>query len=79
MRATRLIKLVLLLQSRPSMTAAEPAAEADGRVRVVLRVESEEVAFSQLLTLGPEAEILSPPALRARFTTAAAALATLYA
>ncbi|MEU3425770.1 helix-turn-helix transcriptional regulator [Streptomyces gardneri] len=57
---------------------AAGAAEDDGRLRVVLRVESEEVAFSQLLTLGPEAEVLAPAALRARFTAAARGLATLY-
>ncbi|MFE6854812.1 helix-turn-helix transcriptional regulator, partial [Streptomyces sp. NPDC057674] len=41
--------------------AAEEALAAavaeDGGLRVVLPVESEEVAFSQLLTLGPEAEV----------------------
>ncbi|MEU1231591.1 YafY family protein [Streptomyces sp. NPDC005828] len=56
---------------------AAGTAEA-GRVRVVLRVESEEVAFGQLLGLGPEAEVLAPGALRERFAEAARGLARLY-
>ena len=64
--------------------AAEQAAEAagppDGRGWVVttLPVESEAVAFSQLLQLGPEAEVLEPPGLRARMAEAAVRLADLY-
>ncbi|MET9673689.1 YafY family protein [Streptomyces sp. NPDC006482] len=49
-----------------------------GRTTVTLRVENEEVAFSQLLSLGPEAEVLAPDSLRARFEKAARALAGLY-
>ncbi|MER5706458.1 YafY family protein [Streptomyces sp. NPDC002122] len=49
-----------------------------GRTTVTLRVESEEVAFSQLLGLGAEAEVLAPDSLRARFEEAARALAGLY-
>ncbi|MFF3603228.1 helix-turn-helix transcriptional regulator [Streptomyces sp. NPDC002463] len=56
---------------------AAGTAEA-GRVRVVLRVESEEVAFGQLLGLGPEAEVLAPGTLRERFVEAARGLARLY-
>ncbi|MER7534546.1 WYL domain-containing protein [Streptomyces sp. NPDC097704] len=56
---------------------AAGTAEA-GRVRVVLRVESEEVAFGQLLGLGPEAEVLAPGTLRERFAEAARGLAELY-
>ncbi|BFO20866.1 hypothetical protein SHKM778_72540 [Streptomyces sp. KM77-8] len=37
MRAARLIKMVLLLQSRPSMTAAELAAELEVSERTVTR------------------------------------------
>ncbi|WP_131741519.1 helix-turn-helix transcriptional regulator [Actinomadura roseirufa] len=60
--------------------AAEVAGPPDGRGRVVttLPVESAEVAFSQLLRLGPEVEVLGPPALRARMAEAAARLAALY-
>ncbi|MFB8083462.1 helix-turn-helix transcriptional regulator [Streptomyces sp. NPDC056013] len=63
--------------------AAEEALAAavaeDGGLRVVLPVESEEVAFSQLLTLGPEAEVLAPASLRERFGAAARAMASRYA
>ncbi|WP_137989776.1 helix-turn-helix transcriptional regulator [Streptomyces vilmorinianum] len=57
---------------------AAGAKDADGRVTATLRVENEEVAASQLLSLGPEAEILAPESLRARFAEAARALAALY-
>ncbi|MGP3953632.1 helix-turn-helix transcriptional regulator [Streptomyces sp. 7N604] len=56
--------------------AGEP--DAAGWVRVTLPVESLEVAFSQLLTLGPEAEVLEPAELRERFAEAAARAAALY-
>ncbi|WP_329278010.1 helix-turn-helix transcriptional regulator [Streptomyces sp. NBC_00691] len=63
--------------------AAEKALAAavteEGGLRVVLPVESEEVAFSQLLTLGPEAEVLAPASLRERFGAAARAMAARYA
>ncbi|MFB6621609.1 helix-turn-helix transcriptional regulator [Streptomyces sp. NPDC056374] len=63
--------------------AAEEALAAavaeNGGLRVVLPVESEEVAFSQLLTLGPEAEVLAPASLRERFGAAARAMASRYA
>ncbi|GGO53466.1 transcriptional regulator [Streptomyces daqingensis] len=50
----------------------------DGDVRVVLAVESLDVAESQLRALGPECEVLGPPALRARFADAAHRMAALY-
>ncbi|MET9375045.1 YafY family protein [Streptomyces sp. NPDC002992] len=52
--------------------------DEEGRLTVTLRVESDEVAFGQLLSLGPEAEVLAPQVLRDRFTEAARGLATLY-
>ncbi|MHC3472468.1 helix-turn-helix transcriptional regulator [Streptomyces sp. 7R007] len=52
--------------------------DADGRVTVTLPVESEEVAHGQLTALGPEAEVLAPEELRARFAADAARLARLY-
>ncbi|MFG1612990.1 helix-turn-helix transcriptional regulator [Nonomuraea wenchangensis] len=63
---------------------ADPAALADalaslgpdGTVR--LAVESLEVAFSQVLRFGPEAEVLEPPELRAMAAEAAARTAALY-
>ncbi|MER5951399.1 WYL domain-containing protein [Streptomyces sp. NPDC001904] len=45
--------------------------EADGRVTVTLPVESEDVAYTQLMGLGPEAEVVAPGALRERFAGAA--------
>lgn len=52
--------------------------DAQGRVTVTLAVESAEVAHTQLAALGPEAEVLAPPELRARFARDAQALGTLY-
>lgn len=64
-------------------TAAEEARDAgepdgQGRITVTLPVESYEVAYGQLLALGPEAEVLGPPELRARFAEAARRAARLY-
>ncbi|MEU9448155.1 WYL domain-containing protein [Streptomyces sp. NPDC048277] len=50
-----------------------------GWVTVTLPVENAEVAHGQLTALGPEAEVLAPPELRARFAVDAARLAALYA
>ncbi|GAA2931574.1 MULTISPECIES: WYL domain-containing protein [Streptomycetaceae] len=63
--------------------AAEALAEAagpdeDGRRTVTLAVESEEVAYGQLLSLGPELEVLAPATLRERFIDAAERLRDLY-
>jgi predicted DNA-binding transcriptional regulator YafY len=57
---------------------AAGVADGDGRVTLTLRVESEEVAHAQLTALGPEAEVLAPQALRARFALDARRLAALY-
>lgn len=56
--------------------AGEP--DGQGRITVTLPVESYEVAYGQLLALGPEAEVLGPPELRARFAEAARRAARLY-
>ncbi|MFD9292099.1 helix-turn-helix transcriptional regulator [Streptomyces sp. NPDC060030] len=56
--------------------AAEP--DAGGLRTVVLPVESEEVAYSQLLPLGPEVEVLAPAALRERLADTAERLRDLY-
>ncbi|OEJ96545.1 helix-turn-helix transcriptional regulator [Streptomyces thermolilacinus] len=63
-----------------ALEALETAGPPDsaGRVTVTLPVESEEVAFGQLLGLGPEAEVLEPLTLRERFARAAARMARLY-
>ncbi|MFC9740325.1 helix-turn-helix transcriptional regulator [Streptomyces noursei] len=53
--------------------------DARGWLTVTLAVESEEVAYGQLLGLGPECEVCEPPALRERFAVAARRAAALYA
>lgn len=58
--------------------AAAEDPDGEGRVTVVLAVESEDVAYTQLTALGPEAELLAPPELRARFAEAAARAAGYY-
>ncbi|MEU1896618.1 helix-turn-helix transcriptional regulator [Streptomyces pristinaespiralis] len=60
-----------------ALAAAGPP-DGQGRVTVTLPVESLDVAYGQLLSLGPEVEVLGPPELRERFARAAAALADLY-
>ncbi|KOT91662.1 transcriptional regulator [Streptomyces sp. NRRL F-5755] len=56
--------------------AGEP--DEQGRITVALPVESLDVAFGQLLGLGPEGEVLAPAALRERFAAAAARTYGLY-
>ena len=63
--------------AREALAAAGPPDD-DGWVTVTLPVESEEVAHAQLASLGPEAEVLAPESLRARFAGDAVRLAGLY-
>ncbi|MGP3771759.1 helix-turn-helix transcriptional regulator [Streptomyces sp. SDT5-1] len=56
--------------AREALESAGPA-DAEGRVEVTLPVESEDVAYTQLMALGPEAEVVAPEALRERFAVAA--------
>lgn len=49
-----------------------------GRLTVTLAVESAEVAYAQLLALGPEGDILAPSELRERLASAARRMAALY-
>ncbi|MFJ8541840.1 helix-turn-helix transcriptional regulator [Streptomyces sp. NPDC093586] len=65
------------LSARAALAAAG-APDADGWVTVTLPVESEEVALTQLRTLGPEVEVLAPGELRERFARDARRLAALY-
>ncbi|SCF65770.1 YafY family protein [Streptomyces sp. Ncost-T10-10d] len=60
-----------------ALDAAGPS-DAQGQLTVTLPVESIDVAYSQLMGLGPELEVLEPAALRARFTAAAERLRDLY-
>lgn len=61
-------------QQRPGGREEEPAEW----VTVRLAVESVDVAYTQLLALGPECEVLEPPVLRERFAEAARRLAATY-
>ncbi|MFJ3584051.1 helix-turn-helix transcriptional regulator [Streptomyces sp. NPDC090127] len=58
--------------------AAGTKDDGTGWTTATLLVENEEVAFGQLLALGPEVEVLAPASLRGRFTAAAEGLAALY-
>ncbi|MEU9790888.1 WYL domain-containing protein [Streptomyces sparsogenes] len=66
------------VQEAVAMAGAAGGPDGQGRITVTLPVESLEVAYEQLLALGPEAEVLSPPDLRERFAAAAARAADLY-
>lgn len=87
LRETVVVRLtgagVRALRYAVDRAAAEEAlerAETDGRGRttVTLPVESQDVAYTQLLALGPECEVLEPPALRERMARAAERTAALY-
>ncbi len=75
---------VRLLRFAVEPVAAEQAqAEAgepdpEGWVRTRLPVESLDVAYTYMMRLGPEVEVLEPPSLRARLGEAAARTAQLY-
>ena len=59
-------------------TAAAEDPDADGWVRTRLPVESLDVAYTYVLRLGPEAEVLEPPELRGRLAAAAERMRDLY-
>ncbi|MFI0904854.1 helix-turn-helix transcriptional regulator [Streptomyces sioyaensis] len=67
--------------AREAIARAQAAGGPDeqGRLTVTLPVESAEVAYAQLLSLGPEGEILAPGELRARMAAAARRTAAQYA
>jgi predicted DNA-binding transcriptional regulator YafY len=58
--------------------AAAGDPDPDGWVRTRLPVESLDVAYTYVLRLGPEAEVLDPPELRARLAAAADRMRDLY-
>ncbi|MFD4948606.1 helix-turn-helix transcriptional regulator [Streptomyces sp. NPDC058239] len=60
-----------------ALDAAGPP-DAQGQLTVTLPVESLDVAYSQLMAMGPELEVLEPAALRTRFIAAAERLRDLY-
>ncbi|MWA10663.1 helix-turn-helix transcriptional regulator [Streptomyces sp. BA2] len=57
-------------------TASAP--DEEGWVTLTLPVENEMVAYTQLMSLGPEVEVLAPAALRKRFAEAAQQMANRY-
>ncbi|MCP2342322.1 helix-turn-helix transcriptional regulator [Actinomadura rupiterrae] len=74
----RSLKFHLGLEAADRAEQAAQRTGADGWVTAVLPVESLEVAFSQLLALGPEVEVLEPAELRARMAETAERAAALY-
>ncbi|MFJ6181217.1 helix-turn-helix transcriptional regulator [Streptomyces sp. NPDC092295] len=63
--------------AREALAMADPPDDR-GLITLTLPVESEDVAYSQLLTLGPDVEVLSPATLRDRFAEATRRMRTLY-
>ncbi len=74
---------LLPLRTGPGTARESIAAAADpdprGWITVTLPVETLDVAYDQLLGLGPECEVIEPPALRARMAAALAQAAAHYA
>lgn len=73
-------RLAYVIDPVSAREALQCAGEADGEgwVTATLPVESEEVAHTQLMSLGPEVEVLAPAALRERFARDTARLAEFY-
>ncbi|MEV6956230.1 YafY family protein [Streptomyces sp. NPDC051183] len=67
------------VQARALAAAGTPDPELAGWTRAVLPIESAEQAQAQFLSLGPEAEVLAPAALRERIRAALAELTARYA
>ncbi len=70
------VRLLRHVADPAALPGALASLRPDGTVR--LAVESVEVAYSQVLRFGPEAEVLGPPELRALVAEAAARTAALY-
>lgn len=64
--------------STQAALATASAPDDEGRVTLTLAVENETVAYTQLMSLGPEVEVLEPAALRERFAEAAHRMADRY-
>ncbi|CAM5293115.1 WYL domain-containing protein [Streptomyces viridifaciens] len=73
--------LPVLLEPTAATDALATAgpADPDGWVTVTLPLETWDIGYFELLRLGPEAEVLHPPELRARLADAARRTAALYA
>src|SRR5579862_7778104 len=70
--------VALLSQAAAKAVADAGVAEPDGWIRAVVPIESVERACREFLALGPDIEVLEPPALRTRLAGAARATAALY-
>ncbi|MDT0266378.1 WYL domain-containing protein [Streptomyces sp. DSM 44915] len=77
-RAARLLPMFFGAAGAEALAAADPA-DQDGWTTVHLAVETTAIAVGDLLRLGPDAEVLGPPALRAAVATAVRGLADRYA
>jgi predicted DNA-binding transcriptional regulator YafY len=75
--AARLPQVTDRAAAEEALDGASP--DGQGRVTVALLMESEEVAYGQLLGLGAEAEVRGPASLRQRLAETAGAMAALYA
>ncbi len=75
--ANRLPHVTDRAAAREALDATGPADERGWRT-ITLPVESEAVAFTQLLSLGAELEVLRPDGLRERFAETAARMHALY-
>ncbi|MFG2879671.1 helix-turn-helix transcriptional regulator [Streptomyces sp. NPDC048337] len=65
-------------QARALTTTGNPDPDLPGWTRAVLPIESQDQALSQFLSLGTEAEVLSPPTLRNAITSTLAAMTSRY-
>lgn len=74
----RLLRYVAEPVAVQEATAAAGEPDPDGWVRTRLPVESLDVAYTYVLQLGPEVEVLDPPELRARVAAAADRMRELY-
>uniref|UniRef100_A0AAU2JU34 WYL domain-containing protein n=1 Tax=Streptomyces sp. NBC_00049 TaxID=2903617 RepID=A0AAU2JU34_9ACTN len=66
------------VQARALAATGEPDPELPDWTRAVLPIESQEQAETQFLALSTDAEVLSPPALRARIRATLAAMTVRY-
>nr|WP_223242025.1 transcriptional regulator [Streptomyces sp. CBMA123] len=72
--------LAVLLEPTAAADALATAGppDADGWITVTLALETWDIGYHELLRLGPEAEVLQPPHLRARLAEATRRAAALY-
>jgi predicted DNA-binding transcriptional regulator YafY len=73
-----LAPVVLRPHTARALAEREWPLDDDGWTNAVIPIESLAAARSELLALGPEVEVVSPPALRDQMRDAGAALASLY-